>query len=169
LSILSVEGALETAVELNSLSKSHHIAGWRVGMLLAHPNIIQQVLKVKTNMDSGSYKGIQLAAVQALQTDVAWHQQQNEMYQKRKQLVFELNDLLNCEYETDTAGMFVWAKIPATQPNAESYSEYILQKARVFITPGFIFGSNGNQYLRTSLCLSVDKIKVAIERIKSII
>ena len=157
---------METAVELNSLSKSHHIAGWRVGMLLAHPKIIQQVLKVKTNIDSGSYKGIQLAAVQALSTNLDWHQQQNEIYKKRKAAVFELNDLLGCIYEQDTSGMFVWAKIPESQSNAESYSEFILQQANVFITPGFIFGDNGNQYLRTSLCLPLDKIEAAIERIK---
>ncbi len=169
LSILSVDGALETAVELNSLSKSHHIAGWRVGMLLAHPTIIQQVLKVKTNIDSGSYKGIQLAAVQALSTELAWHQQQNAIYQKRKAAVFELNDLINCRYERDTSGMFVWAKIPADQSNAESYSEWLLQQARVFITPGFIFGNNGDQYLRTSLCLPLQKIEAAIKRIKKII
>lgn len=168
LSILSVDGALDTAVELNSLSKSHHIAGWRVGMMLAHPNIIQQVLKVKTNMDSGSYKGIQLAAVQALSTELKWHQQQNEIYQKRKAAVFKLNDLLGCSYEQDTSGMFVWAKIPKTQTDAESYSEHILQKASVFITPGFIFGSNGKPYLRTSLCLPINKIEAAIERIKKI-
>lgn len=169
LSILSIEGALGTAVELNSLSKSHHIAGWRIGMLLAHPNIIQQVLKVKTNIDSGSYKGIQLAAVQALATDLSWHQQQNEIYLKRKAAVFELNDLLDCKYEQDTSGMFVWAKIPSNQTDAETYSETILQKARVFITPGFIFGSNGVQYLRTSLCLPVEQIQAAIDRIKKII
>jgi len=168
LSIISVDGALDTAVELNSLSKSHHIAGWRVGMLLAHPNIIQQVLKVKTNMDSGSYKGIQLAAVQALSTDLKWHQQQNKIYKKRKALVFKLNELLACNFQQDTSGMFVWAKIPANQSDAETYSEYILQQARVFITPGFIFGSNGNQYLRTSLCLPAEKIEAAIERIKKI-
>jgi len=140
LSILSVNRALDTAVELNSLSKSHHIAGWRVGMMLAHPNAIEQVLKVKTNMDSGSYKGIQLAAVQALSTDLAWHQQQNEIYQKRKAAVFELNDLLSCNYQKDTSGMFVWARIPINQTDAQTFSEHILQKARVFITPGFIFG-----------------------------
>jgi len=109
-----------------------------------------------------------LAAVQALSTDLNWHQQQNEIYKARKAAVFILNDLIACTYEQDTSGMFVWAKIPANQTDAETYSEHILQEARVFITPGFIFGSQGKQYLRTSLCLPIDKIEAAIGRIKKI-
>lgn len=166
-SILQINGALQTAIELNSLSKSHHIPGWRIGMMIADEAIIKNVLKVKTNIDSGMYKGLQLAAVEALHTDKEWHKTQNEIYSKRKEKVIELMQHLNCTINTNGSGLFVWGEIPNDRIDAETYSEQILQQCQVFVTPGFIFGTAGKQYLRASLCMPVERIEEAITRIKN--
>ncbi len=165
-SIFQNSEAWQTCIELNSLSKSHHIAGWRIGMMLADQSIIQSVLKVKTNIDSGMYKGLQLAAVEALKTELAWHAQQNEIYQQRKALITQMMNILKCEVLEGGQGLFVWAKIPAEKQSAETYSDEILNASNVFITPGFIFGSNGDRYLRASLCAKETQIEEAIKRIK---
>ena len=167
-SLMKTEGAMEVAIELNSLSKSHNMAGWRVGMLVGAKDRINEVLKFKSNMDSGMFLPLQLAAAKALQLDGEWHNSVNEIYKRRQVKVFELLDLLNCSYDNKQAGMFVWASIPNPYTDGYSLSDEVLQKANVFITPGGIFGSNGNKYVRVSLCCTEDKITEAIERIKNI-
>lgn len=167
-SLMKTEGAMEVAIELNSLSKSHNMAGWRVGMLIGAKDRINEVLKFKSNMDSGMFLPLQLAAAKALQLDGEWHNSVNEIYRRRQVKVFELLDLLNCSYDNKQAGMFVWASIPNPYTDGYSLSDEVLQKANVFITPGGIFGSNGNKYVRVSLCCTEDKITEAIERIKNI-
>ncbi|MEM6319522.1 MAG: aminotransferase class I/II-fold pyridoxal phosphate-dependent enzyme [Bacteroidota bacterium] len=168
-SILSVEGAKEVALELNSLSKAHNMAGWRIGMLGGGSQYIQNILRFKSNMDSGMFRPVQLAAVKALSLDKTWYQQLNIAYRKRQQKAFELMDLLNCTYDPKQTGLFVWAKIPSKYKNAFEVSDEILYGANVFITPGGIFGSQGNQYVRASLCSTVEVFEKAIARIKAIL
>lgn len=166
LSILSVEGARTCCIELNSLSKAHNMAGWRIGMIAGDKEVIANVLKVKSNMDSGMFRPMQLAAVEALTLDAAWYEQLNAEYRKRKALAGEIFDTLGAKYDPGSRGMFLWGKIGSEWGNGEKLSDDILQKARVFITPGFIFGSNGDRYIRISLCAKQDVLKKALERIK---
>lgn len=165
-SIFNIKGAKDVCIELNSLSKSHNMAGWRIGWLTGHKDYIETILRVKSNMDSGMFLGLQKAAIQALSNTKSWHQTQNEIYAKRKALVFELFDYLNLKYDTNSVGMFVWAKVPAELESVEAFIDNILYKANVFLTPGFIFGSNGDRYVRASLCANENQIKEAIQRIK---
>ena len=165
-SILSVEGAKEVVIELNSLSKSHNMAGWRVGMLCASKTRIDEVLRFKSNMDSGMFLPIQLAAAKALELDESWHQQLNEVYKNRREKVFELLHLLNCRFDTSQAGMFVWAGVPDSCKDGFALSDEVLYQSNVFITPGGIFGSNGDKYVRVSLCATEEKIIESINRIK---
>lgn len=164
-SILNTEGAMEVALELNSLSKSHNMAGWRVGMLVGAQERINDVLKFKSNMDSGMFLPLQLAAAKALQLGEDWHLAVNEVYAKRQQLVFALLSDLGCTFDINQAGMFVWAAIPETYTSGYELSDEVLQNANVFITPGGIFGSNGNKFVRVSLCSTGEKIQEAIVRI----
>ncbi|RPD51280.1 pyridoxal phosphate-dependent aminotransferase [Paracnuella aquatica] len=165
-SMLSVDGAKEVVLELNSLSKSHNMAGWRVGFLLGAAERINEVLRFKSNMDSGMFLPLQLAAVKALSLDASWYQSVNEQYRQRRQKAYELLDLISCTYSTDQAGMFIWAQIPADYSDGFTVSDEILQTARVFITPGGIFGSAGNGFIRVSLCSPIEKLDAAINRIK---
>ncbi len=165
-SILSVAGAKEVVIELNSLSKSHNMAGWRVGMLCASKTKIDEVLRFKSNMDSGMFLPIQLAAAKALELDERWHQQLNEVYKNRREKVFELLHLLNCRFDTSQAGMFVWAAVPDSYKDGYALSDEVLYQSNVFITPGGIFGSNGDKYVRVSLCATEEKIVESINRIK---
>lgn len=151
-SLLAVAGAKEVAIELNSLSKSHNMAGWRMGMLCGSKENVDAVLRFKSNMDSGMFLPLQMAAVQALSLGKDWHDGLNEAYAKRRKKAFELLDVLQCTYSKSQAGMFVWAKIPAHYKSGYALSDEVLQKARVFITPGGIFGSAGEGYIRVSLC-----------------
>ena len=164
-SILNTDGAMEVALELNSLSKSHNMAGWRVGMLVGDQERINDVLKFKSNMDSGMFLPLQLAAAKALQLGEDWHLAVNEVYAKRQQLVFALLSDLGCTFDINQAGMFVWAAIPETYTSGYDLSDEVLQNANVFITPGGIFGSNGNKFVRVSLCSTGEKIQEAIVRI----
>ncbi len=166
-SLMNTPGAMEVALELNSLSKSHNMAGWRVGMLVGAKERINEVLKFKSNMDSGMFLPLQLAAARALQLDELWHSSVNTVYKKRQAKVFELLQLLGCEFEHSQAGMFVWAAIPSGYKDGYALSDEVLATANVFITPGGIFGSNGEQYVRVSLCATEEKIELAIERIKN--
>ncbi|MEO5944448.1 MAG: aminotransferase class I/II-fold pyridoxal phosphate-dependent enzyme [Ferruginibacter sp.] len=166
MSLLSVPGAMDVALELNSLSKSHNMAGWRIGMLCGAKERINEVLKFKSNMDSGMFLPMQLAAAKALSLDGDWYKQVNEVYKKRRQKVFELLELLNCNFSKTQAGMFVWASIPSKYKDGYVLSDEVLQNANVFITPGGIFGSQGNSYVRVSLCSTEQKIEEAIKRIK---
>ncbi|MBS3775328.1 MAG: aminotransferase class I/II-fold pyridoxal phosphate-dependent enzyme [Bacteroidales bacterium] len=164
-SILEADGAKEVAIELNSLSKSHNMAGWRVGMLGGKDEYIQTVQKVNSNVHSGMFYAVQQAAVTALQLPDEWYRELNSMYQKRRTIVREIFDLLNCNYSKDATGLFVWAKIPDEAEDAETLSEEILHQANVFITPGFIFGENGKRYLRISLCSNENDLQEAKSRI----
>jgi LL-diaminopimelate aminotransferase len=166
LSLLQVEGAKEISLELNSLSKSQNMAGWRVGMLAGGSELIANVLRFKSNMDSGMFLPIQLAAIEALNNDESWYSQLNEIYKVRQQVVFELMSLIECTYDPNQTGMFVWAKIPEKWEDSYQLSNEILYKANVFITPGGIFGSQGEKYLRISLCADTSLFQNAIERIK---
>ncbi|MGG9972376.1 pyridoxal phosphate-dependent aminotransferase [Ferruginibacter sp. SUN002] len=167
MSILSVVGAKEVALELNSLSKSHNMAGWRVGMLCGAQDKINDVLRFKSNMDSGMFLPVQLAAAKALELEQDWHDEVNKVYAQRRKKVFELLHLLNCNFDEDQAGLFVWASIPPHYKDGFELSDEVLHKSNVFITPGGIFGSAGNNYVRVSLCSTEEKIEEAIKRIKN--
>lgn len=164
ISILELEGAMEVALELNSLSKTFNMAGWRVGLVLGSSEHINAVLKVKSNMDSGMFYGIQKGAIAALNSSDAWFKQLNKVYNERRELVYELANKLNCTYDKKSVGMFVWAKLPSGIPSAEEFIDKVLYDKNIFITPGTIFGSNGEGYIRFSLCVSADKIAEAISR-----
>ncbi|MBX9732982.1 MAG: aminotransferase class I/II-fold pyridoxal phosphate-dependent enzyme [Chitinophagaceae bacterium] len=168
-SLLSIPGAKEIAIELNSLSKSVNKAGWRVGMLCAAKERIDEILTFKSNMDSGMFLPIQLAAAKALMLDISWYKELNAIYTARRVKVFALLDLLQCTYSKNQTGMFVWAAIPSTYQDGYALSDEILYQANTFITPGGIFGSAGNNYIRISLCGSVEKFEEAINRVKSIV
>jgi hypothetical protein len=164
-SLLSVDGAKETVLELNSLSKSHNMAGWRIGMVAGHSDYIKSVLKVKSNMDSGMFLAMQMAAIEALNNHESWYTSVNTVYIRRRKIVEEIMDLLNCRYDKTQVGLFVWGRIPEAIPDCESYIEEILMKTLVFITPGFIFGKNGERYIRISLCAKEEKLNEAKNRI----
>ncbi len=166
-SILSIEGAKECAVELNSLSKSHNMSGWRVGMLAGKGSYISTVLKFKSNMDSGMFRAVQDGAIAALKAPDSWYNALTNTYQIRKKAAQEIADLLNCSYDYDQSGMFLWAEIPNTFADAIALADAILYGAKVFLTPGSIFGSNGNKYIRISLCQPLEVINNAKERISS--
>ncbi|WP_430410051.1 pyridoxal phosphate-dependent aminotransferase [Kordia sp.] len=168
LSILAIEGAKEVALELNSLSKSFNMAGWRTGMVMGRAKHIQHVLKVKSNMDSGMFYGIQKGAIQALASSTEWFAQLNTIYEKRRKLIWELATNLHCTFDTETAGMFVWAKLPESNTlTSEAFIDKLLYEKDVFITPGSIFGTQGEGYIRFSLCVSEEKIKEVIKRIEA--
>ena len=167
LSLLQVPGAKDCCIEFNSMSKSHNMPGWRVGMLATNRDFIQWILKVKSNIDSGTFRPLQLAAAQAYQNSDEWHRQANiETYACRRQLAEEIMRTLGCTFDPRQVGMFLWGRIPDHYTDVEQLTERVLHKARVFITPGFIFGSNGKRYIRISLCAKEDKFKEALERIK---
>jgi aspartate/methionine/tyrosine aminotransferase len=161
MSLLQVEGAKEVALELNSLSKTFNMAGWRVGMVLGSATLIDSVLKVKSNMDSGMFYGIQKGAVAALQSDQSWFDSMNEVYKKRRALTEQLAEKLNCEVYKEGVGLFVWAKLPAGIASAEDFIDKILYEKSIFITPGTIFGSNGEGYIRFALCVKEEKVQEA--------
>ena len=167
MSILQVPGARECCIELNSMSKSHNMPGWRVGLCASNPQFIQWILKVQSNIESGTFRGIQLAAAEAYRNDEAWHQQFNvDTYARRRQYAEQIMDVLGCTYDPQQVGMFLWGRIPDNIKNVEDLTERVLHEARVFITPGFIFGRNGERYIRISLCAKEEKIQEALERIK---
>ncbi len=165
LSLLQVDGAPDCAIELNSLSKSHNMAGWRVGMLCGNADYLDTIIKVKSNIDSGQFLPMQLAAVQALQNSDEWHAEQNAAYVDRQQLVYRFLDALGCTYDSGSAGMFAWAKLPDSVKNAEAFVDDLLYSKDIFIAPGSIFGSNGTGYVRVSLCAPAEKIAEAVGRV----
>ncbi len=166
-SLLSIEGAKDCVIELNSLSKSHNMAGWRIGMLCGAKERIDQVMQFKSNMDSGMFLPLQLAAAKALELGNDWHESINKIYKTRREKVFDLLRILNCNFDTNQAGMFVWAQIPNTFKDGFELSDKVLYDSNVFITPGGIFGSNGNTYVRVSLCCKEENIDEAIKRVVS--
>jgi LL-diaminopimelate aminotransferase len=164
MSLLQVEGALDVALEMNSLSKTFNMAGWRVGMVLGNATLIDAVLKIKSNMDSGMFYGIQKGAVAALNSDKSWFEDMNKIYRKRRVLTEQLAEKLGCEVYKEGVGLFVWAKLPAGIESSEAFIDEILIKKSIFITPGTIFGSNGEGYIRFALCVKEEKIEEAISR-----
>lgn len=168
ISILSVEGAKNIAIEMNSLSKSHNMAGWRMGMLASNRQFIEWILKVKSNIDSGQFKPSMEAAVEALGCDKEWYEILNKVYAERRKIAERIMEALGCEFDTSQKGLFLWGKIPQTAESSEKFADKILYGARVFLTPGFIFGSNGERYIRISLCAKEDKMEEALSRIKKI-
>ena len=170
LSILQIPGAKDCCIEFNSMSKSHNMPGWRVGLCASNAQFIQWILKVQSNIESGTFRGIQLAAAEAYNNDEAWHREYNiNTYARRRQYAEQIMDVLGCTYDKNQVGMFLWGRIPDGIQNVEDLTERVLHEARVFITPGFIFGSNGERYIRISLCANEEKIQQALERIKNAI
>ena len=163
-SIFNIQGAKEVCLELNSLSKTFNMAGWRVGMLTGSAQHLQNVIKVKSNMDSGMFYGIQKGAVEALNSSKNWFHDLNKIYEERRALVWELVTALNCTFETTTSGMFVWAKLPS-EIKSETFIDSLLHEHHIFIAPGTIFGSNGEGYIRFSLCAPKESIQLAINRV----
>ncbi len=169
MSLLQVPGAKECCIEFNSMSKTHNMPGWRVGMLASNAQFVQWILKIKSNIDSGTFRGIQLAAAEAYRNDPEWHKEANiNTYRRRRAVAEKIMTTLGCSYDPNQVGMFLWGKIPAHYSNAEELTERVLHEARVFITPGFIFGSNGERYIRISLCAKEDKLEAALQRIEAI-
>ena len=167
LSLLQVEGAKDCCIELNSMSKGYNMPGWRVGMCVSNPQFISWILKIKSNIDSGTFRGLQLAAAEALTTNTEeWHREYNiNVYRRRCEIAERIMQALGCTYDDSQVGMFLWGKIADKYANAEQLTERVLHEARVFITPGFIFGSNGERYVRISLCAQDDKMQEALRRI----
>ena len=167
LSILQVPGAKDCCIEFNSMSKSHNMPGWRVGMLATNARFVSWILKVKSNIDSGTFRPLQLAAAQAYQNSDAWHEEANvQVYARRRKLAGQIMDTLGCHYDPAQVGMFLWGRIPDSYASCEELTEKVLHEARVFITPGFIFGSNGQRYIRISLCAKEEKLAEALQRIR---
>ena len=167
LSILQIEGAKDCCIELNSMSKSHNMPGWRIGMVASNATFIEWILKVKSNIDSGMFRPMQLAAATALHNDESWHEEMNyNLYQKRRHLAEQILETLQCTYNKSQVGLFVWGRISDHYQQVEDLTEAVLHKAHVFITPGFIFGSNGARYIRFSLCCDEQKLAEALDRIK---
>lgn len=167
LSLLQVEGAKDCCIELNSMSKGYNMPGWRVGMCVSNSQFISWILKIKSNIDSGTFRGLQLAAAEALTTNTEeWHREYNiNVYRRRREIAERIMQALGCTYDDGQVGMFLWGKIADKYANAEQLTERVLHEARVFITPGFIFGSNGERYVRISLCAQDDKMQEALRRI----
>ena len=166
ISLLQVPGAKDCCIEFNSMSKSHNMPGWRVGLAASNSQFIQWILKVKSNIDSGMFRAMQLAAATALEAEQDWYDGNNANYRNRRQLAGEIMHTLGCTYDENQVGMFLWGKIPDSCTDVEELTEHVLHKARVFITPGFIFGSNGKRYIRISLCCKDNKLAEALKRIK---
>lgn len=167
LSLLSIPGAKEVAVELNSLSKTFNLAGWRIGMMLGAPEAIQAALKVKSNMDSGMFRALQAGAIRALQSNASWYGYLNEQYAHRRERIWELCEVLGLEFDRGKAGMFVWARLPEGAGSSEAYSDRLLHEYHLFAAPGTVFGSRGEGYIRFSLCVSPERMEEAIQRLKT--
>lgn len=168
-SILQVPGAKECCIELNSMSKSHNMPGWRVGLCASNKEFISWILKVKSNIDSGTFRGLQLAAAEAYGNSDEWHHNANfTTYKRRREIAEEIMTTLGCSFDPNQVGMFLWGRIPDCYENCEQLTEKVLHEARVFITPGFIFGSNGNRYVRISLCAKDENMRIALERIREV-
>ncbi|MDO4208841.1 MAG: aminotransferase class I/II-fold pyridoxal phosphate-dependent enzyme [bacterium] len=168
ISLLQVPGAKDCCIELNSMSKSHNMPGWRVGLCATNATFISWILKIKSNIDSGTFRGLQLAAAQAYHNSDEWHHTANfQTYKRRRDIAEEIMKTMGCTFDTSQVGMFLWGRIPDSYKDCEELTERILHEARVFITPGFIFGSNGNRYVRISLCAKDEKMREALGRIRA--
>jgi aspartate/methionine/tyrosine aminotransferase len=171
LSILQIPGAKDCCIEFNSMSKSHNMPGWRIGLLSTNAQFIQWILKVKTNIDSGTFRALQLAAADALTNSTEeWHREMNvRIYANRRSIAEEIMTALGCSFDPLQTGMFLWGRIPEEIANVEDLTERVLHEARVFITPGFIFGSNGNRYIRISLCAKDEQMREALDRVRTML
>jgi len=167
-SLLAVDSAREIAIELNSLSKSHNMAGWRIGMVAGNRDYISNILKVKSNMDSGMFLPMQLAAAEALNNPESWYDSVNSLYAERRKVAESIMELLNCRFDRNQVGLFLWGQIPVEVPDSSAFIEEMLQKAHVFITPGFIFGSKGDRYIRISLCADENRLSEAKKRLENL-
>lgn len=165
LSLLQVEGAKDVAIELNSLSKSHNMAGWRMGLVISNPEFVTWVRKMKSNIDSGQFRPVMEAAIRALDLPDSWYEEVNAVYSSRRKVAGEIMNALGCEYDPSQKGLFLWGKLPAGAPDSASFAQEVLEKYRVFIVPGFIFGTNGEGYIRISLCATEERMKEALRRI----
>ncbi len=168
LSILAVPGAKEICIELNSMSKAHNMPGWRMAMLASNAQFVQWVLKVNSNIESGQFKPMQYAAAKALQADKSWYDGMNRVYRSRRDLAGQIMEALDCTYDEQQVGMFLWGRIPDSAESAEAIANKVLYEARVFLTPGFIFGSRGERYIRISLCCKNEALQEALNRVKSL-
>lgn len=168
LSLLKDDASKSHVLELNSLSKSHNMAGWRIGMVAGSEENINHILRVKSNFDSGMFKPIQKAAAKALQLPFSWYEEINAVYSKRRKIVWQILDQLDCAYDKNTSGMFVWARVPENYTNGAELSDELLYEHSVFTAPGFIFGSNGNNFIRISLCANVNQLEEALKRVETI-
>ena len=168
LSILSVPGAKDICIEMNSMSKAHNMPGWRIGMLASNPQFVEWILRVKSNIDSGQFKPMQYAAVEALSAPKEWYDNMNRVYRSRRDLAGQIMHTLGCEYDEKQVGMFLWGKIPAGAEGSEAIADRVLYEANVFLTPGFIFGNLGERYIRISLCCKNETLEEALKRIKKI-
>ncbi|MDE6409393.1 MAG: aminotransferase class I/II-fold pyridoxal phosphate-dependent enzyme [Muribaculaceae bacterium] len=166
LSILSVEGAREVCIEMNSLSKSHNMAGWRLAMLASNPEFVGWILRVKSNIDSGQFRPVMLAAAKALSLGDEWYSRLNAVYARRREVAEEIMNELGCRFDKSQRGLFLWGRIPENEKSSESLADRLLYDCRVFVTPGFIFGSGGERYIRISLCATEHNLRRALERIK---
>ncbi len=167
ISLLSVDGAMEVALELNSMSKSHNMAGWRIGWVSGAKDYINAILQIKSNVDSGMFKPMQLAAVKAFENPDSWHKNRNEEYSERRNLVYQILDQLGCSYDKAQEGMFIWARVHPSIGTSEKLSDYLLYKKHIFVTPGVVFGEKGKSYIRASLCVKQEALKKVLERLKS--
>lgn len=168
LSILSIPGAKDIAIEMNSLSKSHNMPGWRMGMVASNAQFINWILKVKSNIDSGQFKPMMMAAIKALQADDCWYEEVNKEYRERRKIAEKIMVALGCHFDPIQRGLFLWGRIPDSCKDAAELADKVLYEARVFIVPGFIFGSNGNRYVRLSLCATQEKLNEALHRIEKL-
>lgn len=166
MSVLEVDGAIDCCIELNSLSKSLNMAGWRVGMLATNATFVEWILRVKSNVDSGMFKPLQLAAVEALRLGDEWYSELNRVYGERRVVAAKIMDMLGCSYDRNQVGLFLWGRVADDCDGGEALCDRVLDDARVFITPGFIFGSQGERYIRISLCATVEKMEEALERVR---
>jgi aspartate/methionine/tyrosine aminotransferase len=168
LSILSIPGAKDICIEMNSMSKAHNMPGWRMAMLASNAQFVNWILKVKSNIDSGQFKPMQLAAVEALKAPKEWYDTMNRTYRKRRDLAGKIMQALDCSYDEKQVGLFLWGKIPANSLGSEAMADKVLYEANVFITPGFIFGSGGNRHIRISLCCKEEMLQEALNRINKL-
>jgi len=168
ISLLSIPGAKNVALELNSMSKSHNMAGWRIGWVSGSKDYIDAILKIKSNVDSGMFKPMQLAAVEAFKNSESWHKERNKEYENRRKLVYNILDLLSCTYDKSQTGLFIWAKVSPEAGSSEKLADYLLYDKNIFVTPGFIFGEKGDKYIRVSLCVKQDTLNKVIARIESV-
>ena len=169
LSILQIPGAKDCCIEFNSMSKSHNMPGWRIGMLATNAEFVSWILKVKSNIDSGTFRPMQLAAAEAYRNDDGWHEEANvHVYAQRRILAGQIMEALDCQYDPEQVGMFLWGRIPDSYPQVEDLTEKVLHEARVFLTPGFIFGTNGERYIRISLCAKEEQLTEALRRIQAV-